>query len=360
MSLSFIESQFAFNLPKRLIPLAQVVPHFVSEEVDVTSCSLYVPVMPSRLKDDRPMSRQQFEELFPDDGACARHLAELRWGDGFACPACGGTKGWELKGERFVRECADCGRQTSVTAGTVMHRSHLPLKTWFLAAHLVATHSNGISALQLQAQLGIGSYKTAWLLLHKLRRAMVDPDRSLLQGIAEVDEASVPCRDGSGAEGVKGVSGRGRSADGRILLAGAVELSECGKPRRIRLKAVESYASEALHGFVSDAVAPGARVVTDGWLGYSGLPDNPWEERVVGDRKAHEILTWIHRVFSNLKRWALGVHHGLRRKHVQRYLDEFVFRWNRRRHRRTSLDSLLGIGLGLPPATYQDIVEGRA
>ena len=106
--------------------------------------------------------------------------------------------------------------------------------------------------------------------------------------------------------------------------------------------------------------APGARVVTDGWLGYSGLPDNPWEERVVGDRKAHEILTWIHRVFSNLKRWALGVHHGLRRKHVQRYLDEFVFRWNRRRHRRTSLDSLLGIGLGLPPATYQDIVEGRA
>ncbi len=97
--------------------------------------------------------------------------------------ACGGTKGWELKGERFVRECADCGRQTSVTAGTVMHRSHLPLKTWFHAAHLVATHSNGISALQLQAQLGIGSYKTAWLLLHKLRRAMDDPDRSLLQGI---------------------------------------------------------------------------------------------------------------------------------------------------------------------------------
>ncbi len=96
------------------------------------------------------------------------------------------------------------------------------------------------------------------------------------------------------------------------------------------------------------------------WLGYSGLPDNPWEERVVGDRKAHEILTWVHRVFSNLKRWALGVHHGLRRKHVQRYLDEFVFRWNRRRHRRTSLDSLLGIGLGLTPATYQDIVEGRA
>ena len=98
-----------------------MVPHFVSEEVDVTSCSLYVPVMPSRLKDDRPMSRQQFEELFPDDGACARHLAELRWGDGFACPACGGTKGWELKGERFVRECADCGRQTSVTAGTVVN-----------------------------------------------------------------------------------------------------------------------------------------------------------------------------------------------------------------------------------------------
>ena len=319
--------------------------------------SPYVPAMASRWKDDRPMSRQEFERLFPDDDACARHLAELRWGKGFTCPACGGTKGWELKGDRRRRECADCGRQTSVTAGTVMHRSHLPPVTWFLAAHLMATHSNGISALQLQAQLGIGSYKSAWLLLQKLRRAMVDPERSPLQGIAEVDEASVPCRDG-GAE--KGVAGRGRSAAGRIPIAGAVELSEDGRPRRIRLETVGDHGGATLRGFIAGAVAPGAWVVTDGWSGYTGLPDNPRERRLVGDRPAHEVLRWIHRVFPDLKRWAMGVYHGLRRKHVQRYLDEFVFRWNRRRHRRTSFDRLLGLGLGMPPATYRDLTDGTA
>ncbi len=249
--------------------------------------------------------------------------------------------------------CAGCGRQTPVTAGTVMHRSHLPLKTWFLAAHPVATHSNGISALQLQAQPGIGSHRSAWLLLHKLRRAMAGPDRSLLQGIAEAG-------DGAETDGAKGVAGRGRGADGRILLAGAVELSEDGAPRRIRLEAIGDYGSGALHGFVSEAVAPGARVVTDGWLGYSGLPENPREERVVGGRGAHGVLTWVHRVFSSPRRWAMGVYHGLRRRHVQRYLDGSVFRRDRRRHRRTSPGSLPGIGLGLPPATCRDFIDGHA
>ena len=303
------------------------------------------------------MPLQQFETLFPDEEACARHLVKLRWGNGFVCPACGGTRGWELKGDRCLRECADCGRQTSVTAGTVMHRTHLPLKTWFLAAHIVATHSNGISALQLQAQLGIGSYKSAWLLLQKLRRAMVDPDRSFLQEIVEVDEASVPFREGGGAEGR---SGTGRSSQGKMLLAGAVELSEDREPRRIRLNEIDNYGAGSLRGFIADVVEPGAQVITDGWSGYHNLPGNPHEARVVGDRKAHEVLQWTHRVFSNLKRWALGVYHGLRRKHFQRYLDEFVFRWNRRRHRATSFDRLLGIGLGLTPATYRDIVERRA
>ncbi len=249
-----------------------------------------------------------------------------------------------------------------------MHRSHLPPRTRFPAAHLLATHSNGISALQLQAQPGIGSYRTAWLLPHRLRRAMAGPDRSLLQGIAEVDGTSVPCRDGGGAEagdgaetdGAKRVAGRGRGAGGRILLAGAVELSEDGAPRRIRLEAVESHASEALRGFIAASVAPGARVITDGWLGYSGLPENPREERVVGGRRAHEVLAWVHRVFPNPRRWAMGVYHGLRRRHVQRYLDGSVFRWNRRRHRRTSPGSLPGIGLGLPPATYRDFIDGHA
>ena len=134
--------------------------------------------MPSRWKYDRPMSRAAFGARFPDEASCARHLAAKRWPDGFVCPACGHDRGWGLKRRRASRECAACGKETSVTAGTIMHRSHLPLKTWFMAVHIVTSHSNGISALQLQAQLGLGSCKSAWLLLHKLRRAMVDPDRS--------------------------------------------------------------------------------------------------------------------------------------------------------------------------------------
>jgi hypothetical protein len=130
----------------------------------------------------------------PDEAACAAHLFARRWPDGFVCPVCGGRKGWPLSGKRFTYECAGCGRQTSVTAGTVMHRSHLPLKTWFTAVHIVASHSNGISALQLQAQLGLGSYKTAWLLLHKLRRAMVDPQRRPLVDLVEFDETMIPLR----------------------------------------------------------------------------------------------------------------------------------------------------------------------
>src|SRR6266566_2180458 len=146
--------------------------------------------MASRWKTDRPMSRAEFDARFPDRTACARYLAAKRWPDGFVCPACGVCKGWELETKPFTWECSGCHRQTSVTAGTVMHRSKLPLRTWFEAIHQLASHSNGISAEQAQAQFGIGSYKTAWLLLHKLRRAMVSPERSLLQAMVEADETA--------------------------------------------------------------------------------------------------------------------------------------------------------------------------
>ncbi len=130
-----------------------------------------------------------------------------------------------------------------------------------------------------------------------------------------------------------------------------MELSEDGSPRRIRLETVGDYGAEALRGFIAGAVEPGAWTVTDGWSGYIGLPDNPRGRRVVGGRPAHEVLRWIHRVFPDLRRRAMGAYHGLRRKRTQRYLDGFVFRWNRRRRRRTSFDRLPGIGLWLTPAT---------
>ena len=249
------------------------------------------------------MSRAAFEARFPDEAACARHLAAMRWPDGFVCPACGHDRGWELKRRRASWECAACGKETSVSAGTIMHRSHLPLKTWFMAAHIVTSHSNGISALQLQAQLGLGSYKSAWLLLHKLRRAMVAPDRSLLEDLVEIDEATLPLRTKQDPP----TGGQGRSPQGKMRIAGAVELSPEGEPRRIRLAPIGDFSACSLHAFVAGTSAPGARVITDGWSGYGGLSDHDHAPKIVGATPAHLVLACIHRVF--LEPEALGARH---------------------------------------------------
>jgi hypothetical protein len=299
-----------------------------------------------------PRSLPEFEARFPGDAACARWLLEKRWPDGFRCPACGHDEAWELGRERLTLQCAACERQVSVTAGTALHGSHLPLRTWFLAAWLVATHKNGMSARQLWLQLGLGSYKSAWLLLRKLRRAMVDPEREPLAGLVEVDETSLPFRAGGEP------AGPGRSHDGKLLVAGAVEIRG-ERPGRIRLAVIGDCSAVALGAFVAAAIAAGSTVVGDGWPGYKKLKDVKHEPTVVGDMPAHLVLPWVHRVFANAKRWALGVYHGLRPAHLQAYLDEFVFRFNRRRAPHAAFDRLLGLGLTLEPATYQMLV-GRS
>jgi hypothetical protein len=264
-------------------------------------------------------------------------------------------RGWALETKAWTHECADCGKQTSVTAGTVMHGSKLPLTVWFWAAYLMATHSNGISALQLQKQLGLGSYRTAWMLCAKLRRAMVAPGRQPLAGLVEVDEAELPCRTKNDPPS----GGGGRSHQGKILLAGAVEVQGDG-PGRIRLSTIPDFSARSLHGFLNDAVAPGATVKTDGWSGYPGAPGVTHDPHVVGPMAAHIILPWVHRVFSNLKTWALGVYHGLRRNHIRTYLDEFVFRFNRRRTRHAAFRTLLGIGVAIAPVTYKMLIKPDA
>jgi ISXO2-like transposase domain/Transposase zinc-ribbon domain len=299
-----------------------------------------------------PRSLPEFEARFPDDAACARWLVAKRWPDGFRCPACGHDKAWELGRERPTLQCAACERQVSVTAGTVLHGSHLGLRTWFLAAWLMATHSNGISARQLWRQLGLGSYKSAWLLVRKLRRAMVDPDREPLAGLVEVDETSIPFRGKDGpAE-----RGPGRSHEGRLLVAGAVEIKGKG-PGRARLTVIADYSADTLVGFVGGNVADGSTVVSDGWSGYARLKDVKHDPRVIGDAPAHQVLPWVHRVFANAKRWAMGVYHGLRPEHLQAYLDEYVFRFNRRRDPAAAFDRLLGLSLTLEPVTYQMLVS---
>ncbi len=187
-----------------------------------------------------PKSLIEFQDRFSTEQECAAYLYSLRWPQGFVCPECGKDRAWSLKHKVATYECTDCHRQTSVTAGTIMHGTKLPLRTWFLAAFLMATHTNGISALQLQSMLGLGSYRTAWMLAGKLRRAMVDPERSPLAGIVEIDEASLPLR----TKDDPPAGGGGRSHEGKMLIVGAVEVNE-GKPGRLRLAVTKDYSADS-------------------------------------------------------------------------------------------------------------------
>ncbi len=301
---------------------------------------------------DFPRSLIEFQRRFPDEAACAAYLAAARWPDGFRCPHCGHGKGWELATKAHTWECAGCGKQTSVTAGTVMHGSKLALTVWFWAAYLMATHSNGIAALQLQKQLGLGSYKAAWLLCAKLRRAMVAPDRAPLSGLVEIDETVIPFR--RKADPPHG--GRGRSTEAKMPVAAAVEVNN-GRPGRLRLARVADFSAASLHAFVKANLEVGATAKTDGWAAYPGAPGVRHEPHVVGTMAAHIVLPWTHRVFANLKTWALGVYHGLRQKHLQAYLDEFVFRFNRRRSRHAAFQTLLGIAVAVKPANYNMLIQ---
>ena len=317
----------------------------------------------TRWKNDHPPSLEEFTARFPDDFACAEHLAKLRWPKGFVCPHCRGRRAWRLEAKPWVWECAgtierdgerrSCRRQTSVIAGTFLHGSHLPLRKWFIAAYLVTTHSNGISALQLQAKIQV-TYKTAWLVLHKLRRAMVAPDRKPLAGLVEVDETSIPFR--TRDEPPDG--GQGRSEIGKIFIAGAVERLGPVAAGRVRLAQIERISRESLQPFVEENTAPGAVLLTDGNKAYVRIPGRTVQQRNLSATNAlpaHISLPSVHRIFSNFKRWVLGTYHGLGPKHFNTYAREFEFRWNRRRSFDRAMDRLFQIGLTSGGVTRRDI-----
>src|ERR1022692_768796 len=311
----------------------------------------------------RARSLTEFQETFPDEASCATFLFDRRWPDGFICPVCGNGRAAALKSRAYTYECSDCARQTSITAGTALHRTKLPLTVWFWAAHLMSTHSNGMSARQLEDQLGL-TYRTAWLLTQKLRRSMVDPDRSPLEGVVEVDQAEIPFRAGD--------TFFDPGNAGKILIAGAVEVidrdTSQAKPRRkgakyldtrsgrIRLAMIANNSAASIEAFVRANVKPGTTLLTDGHASYPGLTDYRHDPRVVGKMAAHVVLPWIHRVFALMKRWGLGTYHGLRRKHVDTYLNEFVFRYNRRFYRHASFETVLGLTAHHAPTSYWEIV----
>jgi hypothetical protein len=297
----------------------------------------------------------EFQERFATEVACREYLFACRWPEGFRCRRCGGHEVGAMHERRRVWQCKLCGAQTSVTAGTVMHNTQTPLRLWFWAAYLVATHHPGISAVQLQRQLGIDRHERAWMMLHKLRRAMVAPEREPLKREVEVDEFFL----GGFQQGMKGGRQRGK----KVLCGVAVEIRGRGSGR-LRLAILEDAGKPSLSAFVSDTTTPGAIVRTDGWKGYNGLTELGYEHAPfsqgpdpVGDPP---YLPRAHRAISNLKAWLHGTHRRASRQHLQAYLDEFVFRQYRRGNPHAAFQTLLGLSTQHQPSSYREIIDEAA
>jgi transposase-like protein len=264
-----------------------------------------------------PRSIVDFQDRFATEEDCREYLFASRWPEGFGCRRCGGGEIGVMHRRRVVWQCKGCGAQTSVTAGTVMHGTRQPLRLWFWAAYLVATHHPGISAVQLQRQLGISRHETAWMMLHKLRRAMVAPEREPLKGEIEADEFFL----GGFEEGLKGGRQRGR----KTLVGVAVEVRGRGSGR-LRLEVLTDASGDSMGAFVSSTTTKGAMVHTDGWPSYNGLTKLGYDHRPRSQRAepGEQLLPRAHRAVSNLKAWLHGTHRWASPEHLPAYLDEFV------------------------------------
>ena len=291
----------------------------------------------------------EFQDRFATEEACREYLFASRWPDGFICPACGSVRAGAMHRRRLLWQCKECGQQTSATSGTVMHRTHTPLRTWFWAAYLVATHHPGISAKQLQRQLGLSRYETAWLILQKLRRAMVAPERGPLTEEVEIDEFWLGGRE----EGLRGSRERGKKA----LVGVAIEVRGAGSGR-LRLQVLPDASGPTMLAFAVATTAKGAVVHTDGLQSYRVLARHGYDHRRRPQATAapgEQLLPRAHRAISNLKAWMHGTHRGVSDDHLPVYLDEFVFRHNRRGTPMAAFQTLLGLGATHPPTTYREI-----
>lgn len=303
--------------------------------------------------EDYPRTLAELEGRFATDAACREYLVRLRWPEGFSCPACGSQKAWAT--DRGLLMCAACGHQTSATAGTIFQDTRTPLPQWFRAMWWVVSQKTGASALGLQRVLGLGSYRTAWTWLHKFRRAMVRPGREQLAGPVEVDETFV------GGVEVRG----GRRHVGKkalVVIAAEVRGRATG---RIRMRRVADSSAGSLLPFIDEAVTRGATVITDGLQSYRGLLDLGYrhDRRILlGSGEAPDaVLPRVHRLASLLKRWLLGTHQGaISREHLDYYLDEFTFRFNRRtsRHRGKLFFRLVEQAVAVDPVPYAAMVKG--
>ena len=303
-----------------------------------------------------PRSTGEFQSWFASDADCLDYLAWLRWPQGFVCPRCENPSRWVVADGSY--KCASCLKQTAVTAGTLFDRRRTPLTVWFAACWMFASQKDGISALGLQRALEIGSYPTAWAMLHRLRQVLVRPGRERLTGTVEVDETYF----GGEEPGLRG----GRQKGKKSLVAIAVERKEPHGFGRCRMAIVKDASAESLQPFVADNIEPGATVVTDGWPSYLGITGlgyvhEPHSQRAAAARGEDigNLLPAVHRVASLAKRWVLGTHQGsVGDAHLQSYLNEFVFRFNRRTARSRGLVfyRLLQLAVDHDPVRYRQLV----
>jgi transposase-like protein len=292
-----------------------------------------------------PKNLTEFESWFSSEGACQEYFYGLRWPNGFICPRCGGRKAWPISA--MLYECSSCHYQLSVIAGTIFQDSHKPLMVWFRAIWWLTGQKNGASALGLKRMLGLGSYRTAWTWLHKLRRAMVRPGRDNLSGIVEVDETFI---------GGKKPGKRGRGAAGKVLVGIAVEDKGGKGIGRVRLGILADASGETLSAFVKDRIMIGSTIRTDDWLGYTNLESIGYQH--VSTKK--NDLKLAHLVASLLKRWLLGTHQGaVSHEHLAYYLDEFTFRFNRRTstHRGKLFMRLIENAVQIDPVKHKEIIQ---
>jgi transposase-like protein len=301
-----------------------------------------------------PHTLREFQLQFATEEACQEYLARCRWPDGYRCPKCGNARAYALVSRRRW-QCAVCRHQVSLTSGTVLHNTKTPLSVWFWAAYLMTTDKRGLSALLLQHQLNLSRYETAWMMLHKLRRAMVNAGREPLQGEVEIDDTWIGAKQ-AGLRGSRQL--RDRKA---VLVVAAVERRGKGSGR-IRMEVVHDFTGTTMNDFAIRNIAPGSTIYTDGLASFVELPKIgfnhvPRTQPSRGDlsRGAKSVVPLADRAIGNLQQWLVGTHHGVSRRHLQVYLDEFVFRHNRRKNPMAAFQTLLGFGSARKPTPYSII-----
>ncbi len=308
---------------------------------------------------DYPQNWNEFLDWFATEEACLAYLERLRWASGFVCPRCGSVAE-AYRASRTRLMCRDCQHQSTVTAGTIFEKTRTPLRVWLAAAWYLTNQKQGVSALGLQRVLGLGSYQTAWTMLHRFRRAMVRPGREQLKGLVEVDETYLAITDRQ-----EPISPVGRKiSTTKVLVVMAVEILQPKGFGRIRLRRIPKDSAPCVIPFVQEVIEPGAQVRTDGSAAYRSLGELGYDHQPTvmlgSDVPAHVSMAGVHRVASLIKRWILGTHHGsVQPEHLDAYLDEFVFRFNRRTSssRGMLFYRLLQQAVVTAPVTYEDVVR---